>query len=418
MKTERVETGKAPLIEIDVCRSDLVIRGWDELAVLIKGDDYQVVESDAGLTFNSNSGLRLMVPSGSQVHVKRASGDLVIKNVEGDVSLDEASGDTVLVGLGAVKVGNVHGDLSAKRASGSVEVASVHGDVAVREVAGLALGEAYGDFSARVVSGDAQLGEVMGDVSLREVTGDVILKQGLGDVDLGDLGGVVSVSDVRGDISVRGSFGSGEHYFKADGDIVLRWPSDAPIELSVTAASISNRIEFHELTESKTELNGKIEGGSTKVTLNARGQVVVKDFRGAEDKWEWDQAEGRDFGLGFDFSGLGERISKQVNQQIAGITRDLERKFGPEYSQKIAEKISQKAEQAAVKAERAAERAMRRAERSARRTGHSSPPRRRAPSPPPAKKVSTEEQLKILKMVEQGKITTDEASVLLEALGS
>lgn len=418
MKTERVETGKAPHIDIDMCRSDLVIRGWDELSVLIKGDDYQVVESEAGLSFSSDSGLRLMVPASSQVHVKQAAGDLVIKNVDGDVTLDEASGDTVLVGLGSVKIGNVLGDLSMKRTSGPVEAASVHGDVAVREVAGLAVGEAYGDFSARVVTGDAQLGEVMGDVSLRGVTGDVIFKQVLGSVDLRDLGGLVKVSDVRGDISIRGSFGDGEHNFKADGDIVLHWPADAPIELTVVAGSISNRIDFHELSESDTELSGKIEGGDTLVTLTAKGQVVIKDLHGGEEKWEWDQSESRDFGMGFDFSGLGERISRQVNQQIAGITRDFERKFGPEYSQKIAEKISQKAEQAAAKAERAAERAMRRAERSSRRAAASSAPRRRPPTPPPAKKVSTEEQLKILKMVEQGTITTDEASVLLEALGS
>ncbi|MBE2200741.1 MAG: hypothetical protein IAE79_19165, partial [Anaerolinea sp.] len=43
-------------------------------------------------------------------------------------------------------------------------------------------------------------------------------------------------------------------------------------------------------------------------------------------------------------------------------------------------------------------------------------PRRPGPPPPPAKKASTEEQLKILKMVEQGIISPEEANMLLEAL--
>ena len=67
-----------------------------------------------------------------------------------------------------------------------------------------------------------------------------------------------------------------------------------------------------------------------------------------------------------------------------------------------------------IKAEKAAERARQRAERQQRYGVRVS--RTAAPTPEPKQKASSEEQLKILKMVEQGIISPNEAATLLEAL--
>jgi hypothetical protein len=103
--------------------------------------------------------------------------------------------------------------------------------------------------------------------------------------------------------------------------------------------------------------------------------------------------------LNFDWSGFGERISRQVEQATS---------------------------RAAKRAEEAARRAERHAERQARRwggAGKSGPwswefnssgiPK---PPPPPSEPVADEERMAILKMLQEKKITSEQAEQLLRAL--
>lgn len=124
-----------------------------------------------------------------------------------------------------------------------------------------------------------------------------------------------------------------------------------------------------------------------------------------------------------DFTDLGTRISAEVSQSMANLTKELENSFGPDFAQNISEKVSQQAEKAARQAEAAAEKARRYAEREASRAGRyqsraSYSPRQKQPAKPgaPPIKVSSEEQIKILRMVEKGTISPAEAATLLEAL--
>ncbi len=79
-------------------------------------------------------------------------------------------------------------------------------------------------------------------------------------------------------------------------------------------------------------------------------------------------------------------------------------KFGPDFGQRLADKLSRKTE-------KVVERTRRRADARGRMAGADF-----VASPPSRKPVSSEDQLKILKMVETGKITPTEAGMLLEAL--
>lgn len=417
MSKERYDTGKKPRINVAECNGDLVIRGWREPEALVRGDDCDVDQTDDGLKITSNGRLRLLVPTDTTLSLNQVRGDVVVKDVAGEVEIHDVTGDAILVGLNDVRVDTVHNDLSAKRIEGTTRVDVVHGDVVARNVGGMLLDTAHGDLSASFVDGAVQLGQIMGDISLRGVTGDVAITKGHRDANLRGIGGRATVTDIRGDIRLRGGLTQGKHSFAASGDIILRWPEGELIDLAATASKIVNKLEFDEVTESKESLTGTMVGAQTHLTLDAKGQIVLKGIRVVDEKWEWEQAGEGEFDFAVDMESLGERISKQVNEHIARITTDLEDRFGPEFSQKMAEKIAKKAEWAATKAERAAEQAMRRAERSMRRSGRQVTRRARpTPATPPEKRTTSEEQLKILKMVEQGIITTEEASMLLEAL--
>ncbi|HEX6386188.1 MAG TPA: DUF4097 family beta strand repeat-containing protein [Anaerolineae bacterium] len=418
MGQERFSTGKTPQVSIAECQGNLVIRGWSESDVLVKGDNYEANESDTGLSVNSRSDLKLMVPAETDLSVASVDGDLVVKHVEGDISLINAARDVVLNGLTNVKINTIDGDLSAKNIDGVLSVDIVAGDAALRNVGDITLGSIQGDAALRNVNGAVQLEQVQGDLALRTVNGDVSVMQGQRDAALRNLGGQTMLKNIQGDIRIYGGLAAGEHTFNAEGDIVLRWPANAPLELVATAPKIVNRLQFDQVVEADNTLTGRISDGQTSVSLAAGGRIELKETHIVDSHWEnelFDEAD-FDFDFGVDIAGLGERIGKEVNQHIARVTSDIETRFGPDFTQRLSEKIARKAERAAERAERAAERARQRAERNMRRRGRWSSPPPAPPQPSKKKKATSAEQLKILRMVEKGIITPDEANTLLEAL--
>ncbi|MCL4266749.1 MAG: hypothetical protein KJ069_26455 [Anaerolineae bacterium] len=413
MAEQKYYTSSSPQVSVTRCGGDLVINTGMENAVAISGADVEVQEAVDDLTINAGGDLKLVLPTAANLRIEYAGGDLVIRNLAGDLSLETARGDVVLTGVGHTKVNVVHGDIAAKNCNGLLSIQTLHGDAALRRVADAALGVIHGDLAVQVVNGRVDLHESYGDVSLRSVSGDVTISQCARDVNLRNLGGRTAVQNVKGDIRLVGGLSAAEHIFAATGDIIVRWPADAPLNLSATAPQIMNRLPLDKELEVDHTLTGRLGDGETTATFTAGGRIVLKEEQMVNPRWQ-DESDG-DFAFGFDFADLGEQIGRQVNEQISRITSNFETKFGPDYAEKMAQKAARKAEEAARKAEQAAERMRQRAERQgARQTGGYGRPA--APPPPPRAKASADEQIKILKMVEQGIISPDEAATLLEAL--
>ncbi|HRQ41738.1 MAG TPA: DUF4097 family beta strand repeat-containing protein [Chloroflexota bacterium] len=412
MAEQKYYTSSSPQVSVTRCGGDLVINTGMENAVTVAGSGFEVQEANDSLTINGDSDLKLVLPAAAGLRIEYVGGDLVIRNLTGDLSLDTVRGDVVLSGSNHAKINVIHGDISAKNGNGSLSIQTLHGDAALRRVADVALGVIHGDLSVQVVNGRVDLHESYGDVSLRSVSGDVTISQCARDVNLRNLGGRTAVQNVKGDIRLVGGLSATEHIFAASGDIIVRWPTGAPLNLSATAPQIVNRLSLDKEMEVDHTLTGRLGDGETTATFTAGGRIVLKEEQMVNARWE-DENEGG-FAFGFDFADLGEQIGRQVNEQIARITSNFETKFGPDYSDKMAEKAARKAEEAARKAEQAAERMRQRAERQAARNvgGYGRP----AAPPPPRAKASADEQIKILKMVEQGIISPDEAATLLEAL--
>jgi hypothetical protein len=136
--------------------------------------------------------------------------------------------------------------------------------------------------------------------------------------------------------------------------------------------------------------------GSAKISLNAGG-----DIRVTNDAEAGNSAEdfGNFAGMNFDWSGFGERISRQVEQATA--------------------RAAKRAEEAARRVERHAERHARRWGRNVKegpwnwQTGPRGVP---TPPSPASEPVAEEERLTILKMLAEKKITAEQAEQLLNAL--
>lgn len=407
MTKQSFETGETPQVQIVRCEGDLIIRSWTEPRVAVRGDA-EVEEEKGGLRISTDNDLRLQLPEGSAVSVTRVAGDLVLKHLNGDVHVEEAHGDVVLANLASAKLGTIHGDLVLKHSAGPVGIEMVDGDVVVRHINGdFHLRSARGDVAARHINGTVSLGEAAGDLELMSISGDVKVGQCQRDANLRDIGGLCNVPQVQGDVRLVGSLRDGKHSLGAEGDIVLRWPKESPLMLEARAPQIKNRLSLEDMVEEEGLLAGRIGSGDANLMLKAGGQIVLKEAQIVSEAWESDEENG--FVFGFNLAGLGARIRSEVEQHVKRVSADLEKQFGPDFEETIKENVARRAEKAAARAERAAKRAQRRE--------YYAPPPPPPPGPPPSSRgPSPSEQLKILKMVEQGTITPEEASTLLEAL--
>lgn len=421
MKKEQFETGKAPHVTVE-CLGDLDVRTWGEAAVNVKGSHHQVTEQENGLAIRSEGDLRLTVPAGTRLTINTAHGDLIIKNVEGGIEIDQVLGDAALRAVGPVGIQRVHGDLSARDVAGSCSVEEVLGDASIGRAGDVNIGRAHGDCAIRYVNGGVNLAEVLGDAGVKNVRGGVNIGRCHRDVSLRALGGNTNVGEALGDIRLRGSLAAGKHNLNAHGDIIVRWPAGHPVSVIATGREVIDRLGM-----SRTQQNGSFVGqlgeSDTSLILNAKGRIILKAVDGSES---WDSAEDSDFDaievdLEAELEGIGQRISSEINSKMAElhsrmgeITSRLEGKFGPEFGAKI----EAKALKAAARAERQAERAIRNFGSGRGRSWTSTFTPAASPVSAKEKKATEEEQLRILKMVENGVISPDEATTLLDALAN
>lgn len=417
MSKERHETGKAPILSIH-CSRDLRVRGWSESALLINGQSFSTEASEKGYKINSDGDLSIMVPIGSLVSIENSAADLAIKNLEGELSIGSVGGDASLLNLGTVSIEHVSGDLSVKNLNGSFNANDISGDCVLRNIFEVKLGTVHGDCAARNVNGMLTVDTVMGDFSLRTINGDVTIAKCHRDANLRNVGGVVTSMEVHGDVRLRGGLAGGKHQISANGDIVVLWPSDTALVVEANASEIKNKLALLDMTEGKNTLSGRIGDDGPVLLLNAKGRIILKELSTPKDPWDQTSNGDYTFDLGFDLADLGEQISDEISAHMTAWSRRMEGDFGSKFSAKI----EKKAQEAAAMAEKAATRAVRRAEKAANRSRWGAGPsvdstgNAQQPAGKQERKATEEEQLKILKMVEKGVISPDEASTLLDAM--
>ncbi|MBK9053489.1 MAG: hypothetical protein IPL78_22085 [Chloroflexi bacterium] len=420
MSEQRFTTNKAPTVTIQEAHRDVVIKGWSELEVMIEGSQVEAQESEKGILITGYADMVIRVPKGAFVSVLRSHRDLAVKGVEGDLVIGEADRDVVVRQVGNVEIGHVHHDLVVRSAEGVVQINEVNGDLSLRSVRDVSLGTVHGDVSGRDLDGHLTVKEIMGDLALRDVSGNVNLGVIYRDTSLKAIEGLVNLAQGMGDIRLMGPLAEGKHELHCQRDLVLRWPTNAPLMLTATAPQVRNRLPLEEVVEGDGMLSGHIGKGGPAVTLSAEGRVILKPAEMVDEKWFNFAFDDGEFDL--DMAGLGEKISSEVNkrmtdvrQRMAQMSADMDERIGTEFSSRFDAQAGRWAE----RAERMAEKALQQAEKALKQTRQKTTAAAPSPSPAPAASktpISPEEKLKILKMLEKGVISVEEANSLLTAL--
>jgi hypothetical protein len=433
MDSLRYEVSEGMTIRLTQVDSDAVIQAGaqDAVELVLDGETDQctTVSKEDALEIASRVPLSISVPPAAAVHVGEVSGDLILRGLDGTVTVETVHGECLLQSGGAaLSIKALHGDLTAEGVSGTLSANDVHADVRLGNVdGGVVLGSVRGDVRARIVNSSLQMGRVGGDVRLREIQGEVSLEEGNGDFKGTDLRGGMNVQRVKGMLTLKSTLTPGLTYrARADGDIVVRCPEGTSAQFTLEAKG-GLRATLPEMEEASAErIVGRSGDGEAQVEFSAGGELSLK-IRGQRERFE----------MPFDFGpDIAAEIEAQITETLGALDFDAIARREIEKATRKAEREIEKASLRVERGRREAEEQMRRAQeraaRAARRAherfshrglfGEGGPfggathtfkfERGRPPKP----KVSEEEQLAILKMVQEGKITIEEAEQLLKAL--
>jgi DUF4097 and DUF4098 domain-containing protein YvlB len=311
----------------------------------------------------------------------------------------------------SIEAETVGGDMRATNITGGLLIRTVGGDVGLRGVGTATFETIGGDLHARKGTGDLSLDRLGGDALVDRISGDVRLRSVGGDLSLRRVDGLVEVA-VGGDAALSfTTLGEEKISVNAGGDLSCNLPDDASAQVHIQAGGdVHVSKTSSEVTRSEGKVVHKFGEGETEIQLNAGGDIWVGGAEGAGD---------------LDFTSLGSTIAQQVETEIEAGMAEMEASLeaissglGAFESDRIGEQVRR----AVSRARRNADRARRKAHKDilkARRATHGRRLRVDFDLDVGDKGkhvVSDEERLAILRMLEKGTITVDEAENLLQAL--
>ena len=378
MFNQQIETSSTPHVTVEACLGNLVVRGGRaqrvSLRVMGEAEDVDCQQDGETLAITLRSDCTITCPPATTLTVDSVQGNLKVDGIEG-----------------AFTVGIVHGNAHL-RTVGPATMEQTFGNLSVRRAAG--------DLRAQVTRGNARVHQVEGALSLDQVDGNLKAE---------GLHGGLDAEQVHGNVRLGPPFSPGQTYrLNASGNLTLRLPASTSLRLALRAGG---RVRSHVPGLILERADGRTEGvlGDGQATLEAQvgGNVHL---------WPVEPEEGAAYEMPFDFAtdleGLGAQVEARVTEAMGEMEAHLHEMLGSADSGRIRRQVERNIEAARRTAEREAERARLRAERAERRWRRASG-RRPHPKRPPA---TDEERMRVLRMVEEGKITPDQAADLLAAL--
>lgn len=354
------------------CSADLSIEGAEESTLVViadQGDSLRMREDNGVYRIQSDTDCRIILPDTAMVTVEKTGGDCQLRNLKSRVVVGKIGGALKLDSISGASVESIGDDCHIYAAIGAIELARVGGSL---------IADGGESILASGVGGDASIFNFTGKIDLN--AGDEI------SIQVSQL----SIPEIR---------------VKAGSDIGLFLPENANCQLDLKSGGESIRVHAggQEVELESREFSVPLGDGGNIVSLTAGDEIQVTDREKAANRDHgsfWDDAHWQDFG--FD---IGRKVRDGL--KIAGDSVDMAIK---------------QAEKATKMAGREVERVFRDLDQNRYRpnmrnhvVGFSmgeSQPTTAVPKSGP----SDEERMLVLKMLQDKKITVEEAEKLLNAL--
>ncbi len=364
-----------------------------------------LVEENGHVYVTVNASCKLTVPFGASIEIDRSMGSVKIEKIENDIQIDKVLGNLVLIEVGSATAGKVGGNFSVRKASGPVKVDKVAGNLTVDEV---------DSFECEKVGGSCYARDVQGDFRL-EKAGGTFIAQGIK--------GKTSVSKVGGSFTGRDL--NLQEDLKSGGKMELIC-CEFEDDMNLCAGGNVNLA----LGDKQHGLGLNVRSGAHKINIKAHGD----DIEVVNGSFEYQLGDQGQKSLDIAAGGSVSVVDKPEHEK--DIVGDLSDRFTFEesaFSEMIQERISSATRKSEAKIRAAEFRLDQIREKVEKQRGFNIdvdfdkadvPPRPSSPdqpAPPVSRPVGSkgatdEERLMILKMLEDSKISVDEAEMLFRSL--
>ncbi len=387
METKTVNVNDHTMIVVKT-HADLDLQGSDQMEIRALTEEPRgaaMTQEEDLVHVQSRSDLDLIVPVAAEILVERVSGDANLRQVNGHLQIHRVGGDLTIQNIATGEIMSVGGDCRILTAQGVLSIQRIGSD-----------------FTGAELSGPIKLEGVGGDADVNMTGGDAQVRAG-GDINF-------SITEIS-DQSVR---------LDAGGDVLLLLPSDANVALELRSRGHDITVEMAGESQSieKRMASLTFGSGSCKINIDAGGDIRVSD-----DLTEMEE-----------FDDLREEIDEHwdaVEESRSERANEGDEEGFAFHANEFNDRINRHVDDAMRKADSRLQQAMKKLEERTRRLekhGFSNippippiPPAGRwtgnVPHPEQKKQsASEEEKMLILKMLQEKKISAEEAEKLLDAL--
>ncbi len=198
------------------------------------------------------------------VATKRANTQNRLDDIEVDWSQNEL-GVEISTRRGSLQGGQASVDLDVTAPPGTqIELRLGAGDIRIEDINGeMTVNSGTGDIDVRGARGPVNLSTGTGDIHVEDVDDELIARTGTGRVDVQGADGRADLRSGTGDIDYEGRPEGASSFEAGVGDITLRLPTDADVEIDLTSGlgNVSVR-GFEDVEESRRTATGIIGDGS------------------------------------------------------------------------------------------------------------------------------------------------------------
>ena len=236
-----------------------------------------------GSSDDESVNLELMVPYGTDLDLDTGSGPVEVAETRGPVSLDCGSGRVIVTGVRQTQIDG---------GSGRIEAYKVDGD--------LLIDSGSGRVTAEQVKGNVKIDVGSGAVAARHIIGRLTIDTGSGSVSVDGVEGAVSIDTGSGGVTVQTVSGAMVKADTGSGSVTLKQVDTAQVSVDTGSGSITAEL---------TAINPK--GSYTFGTESGRVTVAVPTHAGLKVKLE--AGGGR-----IDYSGLPLEIQRSDDDGVSG----------------------------------------------------------------------------------------------------
>lgn len=464
----QVEEGaRLTLVEM---AGNVTLAGRDRGDVYIRSEggreeDFQIVETETGPAVSARVDCEIQVPTTLPLTIRQVAGNLRVKGLAAGLNAEQIRGNLQLSDVDEAIIAEVYGNTKADAVSSLKLVGTMHGDAGLKAVGAGDLQNVRGNLRAKAlenlrvsrVGGNLQVKEISGPLDADRVGGNALLKgvagaltvdQVAGNLVAKDLTGGAKVPRIGGNLTLNGGLGTGcTYHFQADGNATLRLSEEASVHVTLRAkGNLLSSVDLMDRVQDGHTLTGTLGDGGAEIVVEAKGNVMLGGSQAAV---------GADLGAeisrqveeslrAIDLEAIGRQVSEEMEAAMSRLRVKLEsvewERIGLQAQhaveramdrmQRDMDRMVEKAARHQARLERKAERETRRLERLERKLGTQARGQERPsvevgaqdwPVEETAEVMEPEpdldeERLSVLRMVEQGQITPEEAEMLLDAL--